>query len=177
MSLPRGLKNKNPGNIIITPTLYVGEVWPSQDPRFKTFSHIEYGYRAIFKLLRTYISRGTNTIGKMISTWAPEPEAWKIRAYINNVVQTTGIPENRVISADDWNSLAKIVAAISGFENGVPANMQEVMQGMALAQQSSSGSGSAVPIKPDYTNYYIAAALAAAAALYFVYEDNKKPAA
>lgn len=135
--MPRGLDNNNPGNIILTGTLYPGEITPSRDPRFKTFSHIQYGYRAMFRLIRAYILRGENTINKIVQTWAPEPEQWKRRAYIDAVVNDTGIPENRAINPDDWNSLAQIVAAMSRVENGVPANMQDVYGGMLLARSGT----------------------------------------
>ena len=173
MSLPRGLANRNPGNIIITPTLYVGEVFPSQDSRFKTFSEMRYGYRAMFKLLRTYILRGQNTIKKIVSTWAPEPEAWKVRAYIDSVSSSTGINENRVISADDYNTIAQIVAAMSKVENGVPANMPDVYAGMRLAMDGTTPAAAAASTTAasKYTKY-IPAALAATGLLIFLYNEE-----
>ena len=71
---PRGLRNNNPGNIRLSDTLYVGEK-ESNDPEFKQFTSMAYGYRAMFMLLYTYQVRyGLNTIWGMISRYAPENE-------------------------------------------------------------------------------------------------------
>ena len=46
MSLPRGLRNNNPGNIRNSSTVWVGEITPSKDKSFKQFKSMAYGYRA-----------------------------------------------------------------------------------------------------------------------------------
>lgn len=74
-TLPRGLRNRNPGNIRQSSTKYLGEVQPSQDREFKQFQSIEYGYRAMFVLLEHYYrKRGLKTIRQIISRYAPPVE-------------------------------------------------------------------------------------------------------
>ena len=51
--LPRGLRNRNPGNIRRSAVRYKGET-ESDDAAFKTFASTAWGYRAMFVLLHTY---------------------------------------------------------------------------------------------------------------------------
>ena len=92
MKQARGLRNKNPLNIIKSANInWQGEVKPSSDPNFAQFETIEYGLRAAFKLLRTYyVKHGCRTITQIISRWAPEKEN-QVVAYIKAVSQRTGI--------------------------------------------------------------------------------------
>ena len=52
-SLPRGLRNNNPGNIRRNSDAFQGEK-TSSDREFKQFKLMAYGYRAIFKILSNY---------------------------------------------------------------------------------------------------------------------------
>ena len=137
--MSRGLNNNNAGNIIQSQVVYAGEKLPSTDPKFKQFISAAYGYRAIFVLLRYYIGKDFNTVRKIFTRYEPV----NYEAYINFIVKFTGIPENRVIDRDDWQSLGKIVAGISKMENGVPAVMKDLTDGMKLAQ-----SGQSAPSEP-----------------------------
>ena len=47
--LPRGLRNRNPGNIRRSAVRYKGET-KSDDAAFKTFASTAWGYRAMFVL-------------------------------------------------------------------------------------------------------------------------------
>jgi hypothetical protein len=127
MSLPRGLRNNNPGNIRKSSTVWIGQV-SGTDPDFVTFESIEWGYRAIFVLLRNYISKGYDTISKIINRYAPSNEN-DTTAYINRVAALSNIDKDTVIGRDDGESLIKIVAAISWHENGVKPNFTEVTAG------------------------------------------------
>ena len=50
------MRNNNPLNIIKSEKInWQGEVKPSTDPNFAQFETLEYGLRAAFKLLRTYL--------------------------------------------------------------------------------------------------------------------------
>lgn len=66
----RGLRNNNPLNIRHSADVFQGEI-KGEDKSFKTFSSMPYGYRAAFVTLATYLSRGWNTIEKIITRWAP----------------------------------------------------------------------------------------------------------
>jgi len=128
--LPRGLRNNNPGNIRKTSTFWQGET-VGQDKSFKTFVSMAYGYRAIFVLLRSYITKGYDTIEKIINRYAPTSENVTSR-YVKHVSERTGIKPNKKLSFNDSEAMKKIVAAISKSENGVNADLTEVEKGFKL---------------------------------------------
>jgi len=129
-NLPRGLRNNNPGNIRKTPTMWQGEV-TGTDKSFKTFVSMEYGYRAMFVLLRSYIDKGYDTIEKIITRYAP-PSENTTSSYIKHVTERTGISKNKKLKFSDSQSMKDLVAAISKSENGVNADLSKVEQGFNL---------------------------------------------
>ena len=64
MTLPRGYRNNNPLNIRNSNEKWAGEIRPSQDPAFKQFKSMGYGFRAALKLIRNYIGKGHNSCFK-----------------------------------------------------------------------------------------------------------------
>ena len=126
---PRGLRNNNPGNIRINGDKFQGEVIPSRDKEFKQFESMAYGYRAIFKILRNYqVNYKLNTIRQMIGRWAPESENNTL-AYVMTVSSRSGISPDDPVSADNREMMIRIVAAMSFVENGVEADMSDVIAG------------------------------------------------
>ena len=128
-SMPRGLRNNNPLNIRISTDKFVGEVRPSQDKAFKQFDTMAHGYRAAFRVLRTYINNyKCDTIRKIISRWAPKNEN-HTENYIKVVSERSGITADEPILADNREMMIRIVAAMSFVENGREADMVEVLDG------------------------------------------------
>lgn len=128
----RGYRNNNPGNIRINGDKFQGEVIPSQDKEFKQFESMAYGYRAIFKILRNYqVNYKLNTIRGMISRWAPEKEN-DTANYISVVSERSGIPADDPIRPDNREAMIRIVAGMSRVENGIEADMSEVIAGWEL---------------------------------------------
>ena len=126
------MRNNNPTNIRISTDKFQGEVQPSQDKEFKQFETAAYGYRAAFRILRTYInSYGLNTIRKIISRFAPANEN-HTENYIRVVSERSGIPADDPVYADSREMMIRIVAAMSFVENGVEAKMSDVIQGWEL---------------------------------------------
>lgn len=112
----RGLRNNNPGNI------RKGEAWrglaPEQnDPEFCTFIAPVYGIRAIVKILRTYKSRGIETIERIIRTWAP-PSENDTKAYIASVVAKCRFDADELFLIIPGPALETLVKAIIFHENG-----------------------------------------------------------
>ena len=132
MPKTRAYNNCNPGNIRLDGTTWQGEVNPSQDPDFKQFISMDWGYRAIFVNLRSYINSGINTINTMINTWAPASDNNDTTAYINSVVQQSGYDPNQTISVSDADAMQAIAKAISYVESGVPAIPSQVSDGWTL---------------------------------------------
>lgn len=130
--MPRGLRNNNPLNIRISTDKFVGEVQPSQDKAFKQFDTMTHGYRAAFRVLRTYINNyKCDTIRKIISRWAPATENNTL-AYVMTVSDRAGISPDAPISADNREMMIRIVAAMSFVENGREAVMSDVIRGWEL---------------------------------------------
>lgn len=132
MAKSRGYRNNNPGNIRINGDKFQGEVIPSQDKEFKQFESMAYGYRAIFKILRNYqINYKLNTIRQMISRWAPKKEN-DTANYISVVSEISGIPADDPIRTDNREMMIRIVAAMSRVENGIDADMVDIIDGWNL---------------------------------------------
>ena len=130
-SLPRGLRNNNPGNIRKNSDVLQGEK-TSSDKEFKQFKSMAYGYRAIFKILSNYYRNyKLDTIRKMISRWAPENEN-NTDAYIKAVSDYAGIPADDPINVNDREQMIRIVAGMSKVENGREADMSDVITGWSL---------------------------------------------
>ena len=126
--LSRGLRNNNPGNIRLSPTTYQGEV-KSTDTAFKQFQSMAYGYRAMFVLLYTYQKKHhLNTIADMISRYAPATEN-HTTAYIEAVSEWSGVPSTCHITTTNGDIMVPIVAAMARVENGVFANITDVVKG------------------------------------------------
>lgn len=114
----RGIRNNNPGNIVYSPL----NAWQGQtgsDGTFARFSSPQYGLRAMFKLMNTYInSNKLDTIDKIGSRWtATEQGAWKA-----NVARFAGIAMNAKLNYSDKASMLKIANGIVVAENGSKYN-------------------------------------------------------
>lgn len=130
--LPRGLRGNNPGNIRINKDLFNGEVRPSRDKSFKQFETMAYGYRAMFRILRNYYNNyKLDTIRKMIGRWAP-PNENHTETYIQSVSSYAGIPADDRININDREQMIRIVAGMSKVENGIEADMSDVIAGWNL---------------------------------------------
>ena len=128
----RGLRNNNPGNIRTNDDLFQGEIRPSKDKSFKQFTTMAYGYRAMFKILSNYYKNyKLDTIRKIISRWAP-PKENHTEAYIKAVSDYAGIPADDPINVNDREQMIRIVAGMSRVENGVEADMPDVITGWLL---------------------------------------------
>ena len=129
----RGMRNNNLLNIRINSDKFQGEMQPSTDNSFKRFETAAYGYRAAFKILRTYIGKyGLNTIRKMITRWAPPEDGNHTENYIKAVSERSGIPADDIIYPDNREMMTRIVAAMSYVENGIEAEMGDVIKGWEL---------------------------------------------
>lgn len=135
---PRGLRNFNPLNIRISTDKFLGEIQPSTDKQFKQFKSNAYGYRAGFRILLTYITRyRIHTLRGMLHRFAPMSENATDK-YIETVSKRAAVDPDEVIRTVDKEMLIRIVAAMSYVENGVEADMSEVIDGWLLVNESPS---------------------------------------
>lgn len=130
--MSRGLRNNNPGNIRLGGARYKGERSHSSDSAFRQFESIEWGYRAIFVLLRTYaLKYGCRTLRTIINRYAPPVEN-HTESYIRRVAEMTHLHPDEKIAYNDAAVMTAVVAAMSAVENGVAADMDAVWQGWEL---------------------------------------------
>ena len=116
----------------------MGEIQPSTDKQFKQFKSNAYGYRAGFRILLTYITRyHINTLRGMLHRFAPMSENATDK-YIETVSKRAAVDPDEVIRTVDKEMLIRIVAAMSYVENGVEADMSEVIDGWLLVNESPS---------------------------------------
>ena len=128
----RGIRNSNPGNIRQSSTRFKGEVRPSQDPAFKQFSSMVWGYRAIFVILNTYATKHRlRTIREMISRWAPPVEN-HTNIYIDTVSQLASLDADTPIDTLQREVMLPLVAAMSQVENGTKADYTSLERGFDL---------------------------------------------
>lgn len=133
--LPRGLRNHNPLNI-----RYTGEKWqgsaPQRDSSFHCFVSNAYGYRAAFKTLKTYMTRGKYSPDQIIKTWAP-PKENNTESYIRNVCSMSGLSRYTNIFWKSEEDMIALVHAMAIVENGMKyleyIKEDEIRQGYHLA--------------------------------------------
>lgn len=121
-SLARGIRNNNPGNIVVNANnKWLGKITPSSDVKFEQFQDVHFGLRAMMVLLRNYVKQGNNTISKIITKYAPTTEN-HTSAYINSVVSQTGFSKDALLNLDDKTTLISLSKAIVFVENGKDYN-------------------------------------------------------
>jgi hypothetical protein len=114
---PRGLRNNNPGNIVLSDIPWLGKI-AGEDARFETFQTPEHGLRALSLNLLNYARKyGLQTIEDIIPRWAPATEN-NTSAYINSVSKKLGVDPAQPLNLEDPNTLAKLSSAIVAHENG-----------------------------------------------------------
>ena len=131
--LPRGLRNRNPGNIRRSAVRYKGET-EGGDAAFKSFRSMAWGYRAMFVLLHTYSRNGYRTLRQMISRYAPPVENHTER-YIRCVAEWSGTGADAPLDTLDAAEMISVVAAMSRMENGKEAVDADVREGWRLFMQ------------------------------------------
>jgi hypothetical protein len=125
---PRGIRNNNPGNIRDDGTQWRGV--KGNDGAFCVFDTPENGIRAIAKILKSYQSKGIDTIHEIINRWAP-PSENNTTAYVCAVAEECGINADKLITSADW---PEVIAAIIRHENGQqPYTKDQILTGIGAA--------------------------------------------
>lgn len=134
MTEPRGLRNRNPGNIVVSSwtTRQSGYSGPEPEGRFATFATMAHGLAALMRLLLVYRrEHGLDTVRGIIDRWAPPAEN-DTGAYVQHVASLLMVsPDTSLPDAPDtYVALAKAIAI---HENG-PAAAQLAREDFALAR-------------------------------------------
>lgn len=131
VSTIRGIRNNNPGNIRWDgKTQWEGMAGQDKDG-FVVFESVEYGIRAMERILRSYGRQGINSIAGIVSRWAPPEDDNDTASYINSVAAHTGIGAyDPVLPADHPH----IIAALIRHENGInPYSQALIQRGVSMA--------------------------------------------
>lgn len=138
---PRGIRNNNPGNLE-----YRGQEGASLEdhanPRFARFRTAEEGLAALAAQLRRYGQRGVDTVGKIISKYAPSIEN-DTPGYTGSVSRRLGVDSNTRLDLNDPSVLQGLMGAIIQVENG--RNPYSAEQ---IAAASGARAAGAAPDRP-----------------------------
>lgn len=112
------IKRNNPGNIRPTTKKWLGECTRPGQP-FCEFQSIEYGCRAMIKLLSTYMTKhGLTTIQTIIQRWAPPSDNNDTQSYCNHVARMTGYGITQVL-ASNKQTLINLAKSMTRVEHGI----------------------------------------------------------
>lgn len=142
---PRGLRNNNPLNIRHGRSRWQGTDPEKTDKEFVCYMSKAYGYRAAWKVLRTYHEvlmkhRDTFCLHNILMRWAPPSDGNDTKAYLRRVMMLTGIGGYQILPAPDapdgYRQLLPVVIAMTCVENGIEPEevpVSAILQGYQLA--------------------------------------------
>lgn len=140
-SLPRGLRNNNPGNL-----QFAGQAGATLEShpqaRFARFRTAEEGLAALSRQLQLYGQRGINTTRAIIEKYAP-PKENNTAFYIRSVSGALGVGAGDVLDTSDPRVLQNLMGAIIRIENGRnPYSSEQI----AAASGVRAGGAPGVPV-------------------------------
>ena len=116
-SLPRGLRNNNPFNLIMTSISWNGKIPTvlNTDGHFEQFENVIMGLRAgLMDVLNDYHKKGKTTVTELISEFAPSFEN-NTSGYIKQIQDAIGGDNIEVMGRD---TIITMALAIVRVENG-----------------------------------------------------------
>lgn len=125
VSLPRGIRNNNPGNIRtnggVSQQPFDGAIPIAQNTdsnkAFMQFENPWYGIRASARVILNYQKNyGLSTIRAMITRYAP-PSENNTEAYIAEICRKLGVADNVFYNVQDYTKLAALKKAMIWKEN------------------------------------------------------------
>jgi uncharacterized protein (TIGR02594 family) len=115
-SLPRGVRNNNPGNLEIGQfTQSLPGYTQGADSRFASFQTPEQGLGALSTLLTTKYNG--QSLNQIISHYAPSSEN-DTQSYIDNLSKSTGLDPNKPVDMSNPDTRQKVMQGIVKIENG-----------------------------------------------------------
>lgn len=137
LKLTRGVRNNNPGNIE-KGIKWKGLAAVQPDPRFATFIHPKWGFRAIARILLGDWREGQNTVRSLIEEWSPPIDVFggvakpqNTEAYVQAVAKHLRVKADQPINVPD--KLPGLLDAIARHENaGYRYDPAIIAEGIAL---------------------------------------------
>ena len=133
-ALPRGIRNRNPGNIRKSRDRWKGLASLQSDPAFFVFETPLWGIRAMAVILRNYQRRhGLKSLAQIIGRWAPAAEN-DTAGYVAAVSKAIGVEPRAPVDLRDGATLRPLIAAIVRHENGLqPYDLETIDLAIDLA--------------------------------------------
>ena len=127
-----GYSLNNPGNIRVTNSKSVGEVYSSAP--FKKFSNMKYGFRAMTELLHVYVNNGSNTIDKIINRYAPASDGNTPESYIAEVARNSNVKRDQILTEGDFRNgnMLNIMYFMTRVEQGYAPNIKDLSDGFDM---------------------------------------------
>lgn len=150
-TLPRGIRNNNPGNLD-----YRGQSGASLERpggRFAKFATAYDGLRAMANQLMRYFEgkttgRPLQTLNDIISTWAPSSEN-NTGAYVSQLSKSLGVDPNAVLNLNDPQVMSSLMNGIIHHENG-----RNPYPGELVRMAAGGGANLAPPAQIQQQNTY-----------------------
>lgn len=142
-SLPRGVRNNNPGNLNFANQ--AGATKESgENGRFAVFGSMQEGAAALYRQLQLYMKRGTNTLSGIVNKYAPAGDNNNVGAYISALMKATGKGANEAIDSGDTGTIARLMKGIVDHENGKGyVSASDIMGGIQLGSGAAAMRGGA----------------------------------
>jgi hypothetical protein len=114
---PRGLRNRNPGNLRASTPPWLGVI--ATDDGYAIFDTLRHGLRACALQLLAYQDRhGIRTVRAAITRWAPPADHNPTADYIATVCRALACEPDTHLDFHDPYLLRSLVKAIGSYENG-----------------------------------------------------------
>ena len=137
MKPTRGIRNKNPLNIRHSASKWQGMCAEQTDREFVQFRSMAYGFRAAFKIIRTYMTKyGCHNITQIVMRWAP-PSENNTSAYSAKVAQMAKIHPLDHLDFGEESQMIAVVKAMAYVENGVIIDGDSIREGYRMATAPS----------------------------------------
>ncbi|WP_439597995.1 hypothetical protein [Falsiroseomonas sp.] len=130
-SLPRGLRNNNPLNLMWHPAQLAENPGLTSDGRFGVYPSMEAGIAQSIRQMQLNARRGDDTLARMVSRWAPPGEN-NTAAYIAAVSRATGLAPDARLDMNNPAVLRSLVMAMAVQENGRGLDAGVVDRGVAM---------------------------------------------
>jgi len=119
----RGLRNNNPLNLRRTAIKWKGEKSEITDSEFEEFESMTFGLRAGLINMKTQISKGFDSVEKLIGRWAPPTEN-NTSNYVKIVSEKSGYAPTHIL-AFEKDEMFPVVAAMCKIESGLTLNIED----------------------------------------------------
>ena len=117
--MTRGERNNNPLNIRRSDkTRWLGQTRRQHDKEFVQFQSLLFGFRAAFRILRTYIKlHHLTTLHDIIYRWAPPEDGNCTDSYIAIVSERSQVKPYEQLSFENEQAMVAIVCAMAWVES------------------------------------------------------------